>query len=74
LVYLCDGLLTNLELTNIERLDLAKRLGFNLVHPVPPGEGYALEGDHSAFDAYLDHAEKLGLWIIYDMRHCESTS
>lgn len=56
----------------LNRLYLAKSLGMNLVHTVPPG-GYApytFDAQATAqFKQYLDTAEKLGLYIQYDMRN-----
>lgn len=60
--------------TNLERLDLAHSLGFNVIHPVPPGKSYAHDGDDSAINAFFDRAEELGIWIMYDMRHGKSAS
>ena len=40
-----------------------------MIHPVPPSTSYAADGDSSAIEAYFDHAEKLGIWIMYDFRH-----
>lgn len=37
--------------TNTRRLERAKSLGFNMIHPVPPGKSYAHDGDSSAIHA-----------------------
>lgn len=42
-----------------------------MVHPVPPGNSYRPEGNETAIDAYFDEAERLGLGVMYDMRHSE---
>ena len=43
-----------------------KNYGYNVLHIVPgDGLGY----DFAQLDAWLDQAQKLGLWIMYDMRH-----
>ncbi|KAL8772271.1 MAG: hypothetical protein Q9209_002483 [Squamulea sp. 1 TL-2023] len=41
-------------------------LGFNILHIIPGGEGIGY--DLNQLDAWFDEAEKLGLWIMYDMR------
>jgi hypothetical protein len=56
----------------LNRLKLAKSLGFNFVHPVPPGGymPYTFDANATAqFNEYLDMAESLGLYIQYDMRN-----
>lgn len=56
----------------LNRLHLAKSLGLNLVHPVPPGgfAPYTFDAQAAAqFEKYLDTAEQLGLYIQYDMRN-----
>lgn len=56
----------------LSRLSLAKSLGFNLVHPVPPGDfrPYTFNDDATAqFEEYLSTAESLGLYVQYDMRN-----
>ncbi|RXK41135.1 hypothetical protein M231_01538 [Tremella mesenterica] len=56
-------------LTNIERLDRAKRQGMNMIHPVPPVPHYAPNNDWTVTSTYMAHAEILGLGVMYDMRH-----
>ncbi|KAL8850802.1 MAG: hypothetical protein Q9221_004216 [Calogaya cf. arnoldii] len=41
-------------------------LGFNILHIVPGGAGIGYDLDQ--LDTWFDEAEKLGLWIMYDMR------
>lgn len=43
-----------------------KDLGYNILHIVPSGEGIGY--DLEQLDAWYDEAEKLGLWIMHDMR------
>ncbi|KAL8670752.1 MAG: hypothetical protein Q9168_004731 [Polycauliona sp. 1 TL-2023] len=43
-----------------------KDLGFNILHIVPGGAGIGYDLDQ--LDAWFDEAEKLGLWIMLDMR------
>ena len=60
----------------LARLHSAKDLGFNLVHIVPPGgyEPYTFSDEATEqFEEYLDLAQSLGLWLVYDMRNSEST-
>ncbi|KAL8709250.1 MAG: hypothetical protein Q9220_005993 [cf. Caloplaca sp. 1 TL-2023] len=40
--------------------------GYNILHIVPGGEGIGYDLDQ--LDAWFDEAEKLGLWIMHDMR------
>lgn len=42
-------------------------LGFNILHVVPGGEGMGYNFEQ--LDSWFNEAEKLGLWIMYDMRH-----
>jgi hypothetical protein len=56
----------------MERLALAHRCGFNMIHPVPGGASYAdSEGSTRSIEAYLDEASRLGIAVMYDMRHGE---
>ncbi|TFK32103.1 hypothetical protein BDQ12DRAFT_701324 [Crucibulum laeve] len=48
---------------NLSILDELKAQGFNTVHPVPPFH------DLQVFTNILDRMEKLGLYLMYDMRH-----
>ncbi|ORY35572.1 hypothetical protein BCR39DRAFT_510866 [Naematelia encephala] len=57
------------DLTNIQRLDMAAKLGFTLIHPVPPSTSYAPDGDDMAIQAYFEHAERKKIGVMYDMRH-----
>ena len=41
-------------------------LGYNILHIVPGGQGIGYDLDQ--LDAWFDEAEKLGLWIMFDMR------
>ena len=44
---------------------ILKNNGYNVLHIVPAGDlGY----DFEQLDAWLDQAQSLGLWIMYDMR------
>ena len=45
------------------------RLNYTMVHPVPPGDSYRLNGNETAIYEYFDEAERLGLGVMYDMRH-----
>jgi hypothetical protein len=45
------------------------RLNFTMVHPVPPGDSYRLNGNETGIYEYFDEAERLGLGVMYDMRH-----
>lgn len=49
-------------LTNITVLSKIKEEGFNIVHPIPPFSNL------TALDAVLDEMERLGLYLMYDMR------
>ncbi|KAL8779181.1 MAG: hypothetical protein Q9213_007067 [Squamulea squamosa] len=49
--------------TNLKRF---RDLGFNILHIIPGGEGIGYDLDQ--LDAWFEEAEKLGLWIMYDMR------
>lgn len=40
-----------------------------MIHPVPPGDSYRPNNNETAIDAYFDEAERLGLGVMYDMRH-----
>ncbi|KAL8949012.1 MAG: hypothetical protein Q9222_004852 [Ikaeria aurantiellina] len=42
------------------------RQGYNILHIVPGGDGIGY--DLGQLDRWFDEAEKLGLWIMYDMR------
>lgn len=44
-----------------------------MVHPVPPGDSYRPDGNETAIDTYFEEAERLGLGIMYDMRHSQSS-
>ena len=60
-------------MTNLERLAEAKRRGSNVIHPVPGSTTYESDdGSDRAIKAYFDEAERLGLWVMYDLRHCAS--
>ena len=50
------------DIKNMERL---KNLGYNVLHIIPAG---GLGYDFDQLDGWLDQAQKLGLWIMYDMR------
>ena len=50
------------DVKNMERL---KNLGYNVLHIIPAG---GLGYDFDQLDGWLDQAQKLGLWIMYDMR------
>ncbi|KAJ2929456.1 hypothetical protein H1R20_g7639, partial [Candolleomyces eurysporus] len=52
-----DGYLTNLTV-----LSELKEQGFNVVHPIPPFSNL------TALDAVLDEMERVGLYLMYDMR------
>ncbi|CAL8582845.1 hypothetical protein XPA_008488 [Xanthoria parietina] len=43
-----------------------QNFGFNVLHIVPGGAGIGYDLDQ--LDTWFDEAEKLGLWIMYDMR------
>jgi hypothetical protein len=54
----------------MNRLALAHQHGFNMIHPVPGGASYAdSEGRTRFIEAYLDEASRLGIRVMYDMRH-----
>lgn len=57
------------KMTNRAKLERAKELGFNMIHPVPPSTSYALDGDDNAIETYFKDAEELGIGVMYDMRH-----
>ena len=47
-------------------MEVLRNYGYNVLHIVlGDGLGY----DFAQLDAWLDQAQKLGLWIMYDMRH-----
>ena len=47
-------------------------MNYTMMHPVPPGNSYRPNGNETAIDDYFDEAERLGLGVMYDMRHSES--
>ncbi|KAJ2921655.1 hypothetical protein H1R20_g15440, partial [Candolleomyces eurysporus] len=49
-------------LTNLTVLSELKEQGFNVVHPIPPFSNL------TALDAVLDEMERVGLYLMYDMR------
>ncbi|KAL8920158.1 MAG: hypothetical protein Q9208_006404 [Pyrenodesmia sp. 3 TL-2023] len=51
------------DATNLRKF---KDLGYNVLHVVPGGDGIGY--DLNQLDAWYDEAEKLGLWIMHDMR------
>jgi hypothetical protein len=55
--------------SNKEKLQIMSRLNFTMVHPVPPGDSYRLNGNETGIYEYFDEAERLGLGVMYDMRH-----
>lgn len=46
-------------------MEVLKSYGYNVLHIVPAG---GLGYDSEQLDAWLDQAQTLGLWIMYDMR------
>jgi hypothetical protein len=56
----------------LKRLYDAKQYGFNFIHPVAPNSNSTPWPDWEGFLHYLDVAEQLGIWIMYDMRYSES--
>ncbi|KAK3081311.1 hypothetical protein LTS18_008101 [Coniosporium uncinatum] len=45
----------------LARTRLFKDLGYNIIHVVPPY-------DYDQFDMFLDECDRLGLWVMYDIR------
>ncbi|KAK3064838.1 hypothetical protein LTS18_003458 [Coniosporium uncinatum] len=45
----------------LARTRLFKGLGYNIIHVVPPY-------DYDQFDMFLDECDRLGLWVMYDLR------
>lgn len=45
-------------------MEVLKNYGYNFLHIVPAG---GLGYDFEKLDAWLDQAQTLGLWIMYDM-------
>ena len=43
-------------------------LGYNIIHPTPGDGNSPWGGDWKQFDAFLDHIESLGIYLMYDMR------
>ena len=60
--YYLDGKWLAANPDNMENL---KNYGYNVLHIVPAG---GLGYDFDQLDAWLDEAQRLGLWIMYDMR------
>ena len=53
------------------RLSTFASYGYNVLHIIPAGGiGY----DFQQLDKWLDQAEQLGLWIMFDMRHTYQSS
>lgn len=48
-----------------KNMDVLKNYGYNVLHIVPAG---GLGYDFKQLDEWLDQAQSLGLWIMYDMR------
>lgn len=46
-------------------MEILKNYGYNVLHIVPAG---GLGYDFEQLDSWLDQAQSLGLWIMYDMR------
>ena len=46
-------------------MEIFKNYGYNVLHIVPAG---GLGFDFEQLDLWLDQAQRLGLWIMYDMR------
>ena len=57
--FFIDSRWLNASSTN---LALFAQKGYNILHVVPPV-------DQAVFDVWVDEAEKLGLWLMFDMRH-----
>ncbi|KAJ3192131.1 hypothetical protein HK101_007007 [Irineochytrium annulatum] len=57
---------TNYLLRDINLLDVIKREGYTIVHPIPPAPDYE---DFDFMEKFLDRAFELGLFVQYDMRH-----
>jgi hypothetical protein len=52
------------SLTNLQRF---ADLGYNIIHPTP-GAGLNPWDNFTAYDEFLVRAEKLGMYVMYDMR------
>ncbi|KAI4104472.1 MAG: hypothetical protein L6R37_003215 [Teloschistes peruensis] len=52
--------------SNPDHLRQFSDLGYNILHIVPGGQGIGY--DLHQLDLWFDEAEKLGLWIMFDMR------
>ena len=60
--YYLGGPWLEADAKNMARL---KTLGFNVLHIIPAG---GLGYDFDQLDGWLDQAQSLGLWIMFDMR------
>ena len=47
-------------------MEVLKNNGYNVLHIVPAG---GLGYNFDQLDTWLDQAQSLGLWVMYDMRH-----
>jgi hypothetical protein len=52
---------------NVDNLQKFASMGYNIIHPTP-GAGLNPWEDFAKFDDFLVRAEKLGLYVMYDMR------
>jgi hypothetical protein len=50
-----------------KNLTTFRELGYNLIHPVPPGGNDPF--DPAVFEEFLTICDKLELYVMYDMRH-----
>ncbi|KAF2014019.1 hypothetical protein BU24DRAFT_314236, partial [Aaosphaeria arxii CBS 175.79] len=53
--------------SSTKNLTTFRSLGYNLIHPVPPGGSDPF--DAALFDRFLTICDSLSLYVMYDMRH-----
>jgi hypothetical protein len=53
--------------TSTKNLRTFKELGYNIIHPIPPGGTDPF--DHTIFEEFLKICDELELYVMYDMRH-----
>ncbi|KAF2673755.1 hypothetical protein BT63DRAFT_365206, partial [Microthyrium microscopicum] len=51
-----------------ERLEYYAEQGYNVIHPVPGGGDLPWGQNYTRYDNFIQAAEKLGMYVMYDMR------
>ncbi|KAF2101825.1 hypothetical protein NA57DRAFT_53769 [Rhizodiscina lignyota] len=54
-------------MNSTSQMNVFKSYGFNIIHIVPPGGPEPF--NWTQFDAFMDRADELQLWVMYDMRN-----